>query len=72
MFAAKNAAGSETPPAIYAEAPLMKNHLSMLLSIFSAGTSWWAGIAGSWSGVMRLGEWATVKLALEISMLVKW
>lgn len=57
-------AGSVLPPATYEEAPLMKNHLSMELSIFSAGRSWWAGIAGSWSGLMRLGEWATVRLVL--------
>lgn len=56
--------------AVYAEAPLMKNHLSMELSIFSAGRSWWAGIAGSWSGLMRLGEWATVKLVLKRKLLV--
>ena len=47
-----------------AEAPLMKNHLSIELSIFSGGRSWLAGSGGSWSGLTRLGEWETVRLVL--------
>lgn len=42
----------------------MKNHLSIELSIFSAGRFSLGGIGGSWLGSMRLGEWATVRLAL--------
>jgi hypothetical protein len=53
------------PPAVYAEAPLMKNHLSIEASIFSAGSSWLAGIGGSWSGETRAGEWLTVRLVLD-------
>lgn len=52
------------PLATYAEAPLMKNHLSIELSIFSAGRFSLAGMGGSWLGSMRLGEWATVMLVL--------
>lgn len=53
-------------PAVYAEAPLMKNHLSIEESIFSAGSSWLAGIGGSWSAATRAGEWLTVRLVLHI------
>jgi hypothetical protein len=42
----------------------MKNHLSIELSIFSAGSSWWAGMGASWSGVTRSVELATVRLVL--------
>ncbi len=47
-----------------AEAPLMKNHLSMELSIFSGGRFTLGGSGGSCSGEMRLGEGATVRLVL--------
>lgn len=43
----------------------MKNHLSIELSIFSAGRFSLAGIGGSWLGSTRLGEWATVTLVLN-------
>lgn len=57
-------AGSGVSPTVYAEAPLMKNHLSIELSIFSAGRFSLGGIGGSWSGLMRLGDWATARLVL--------
>lgn len=47
----------------------MKNHLSIEASIFSGGSSWLAGMGGSWSGATRLGEWLTVKLVLVDGML---
>lgn len=56
--------GSGLGPYIYAEAPLMKNHLSIEASIFSGGSSWLAGMGGSWSGETRLGDWLTVRLVL--------
>lgn len=43
----------------------MKNHLSMELSIFSAGTSSLGGRGGSWSGETREGECWTVTLVLR-------
>lgn len=43
----------------------MKNHLSMEGSIFSAGSSWLAGIGGSWLGSTRLEEWPTDTLVLQ-------
>lgn len=42
----------------------MKNHLSMELSIFSAGISSLAGRGGSWSGDTREGDCWTVTLVL--------
>lgn len=45
----------------------MKNHLSMELSIFSGGRSSLGGSGGSLDRSCRLGEWATVMLALETS-----
>lgn len=55
---------------VYAEAPLMKNHLSIELSIFSAGRFSLGGRGGSWSGETRLGEWPTVRLVLLIVSLL--
>lgn len=61
------ASGSDSglPPAVYAEAPLMKNHLSIELSIFSAGRFSLGGMGGSWLASMRLGECDTARLALR-------
>lgn len=50
---------------IYAEAPLMKNHLSMEASILPGATSSLGGRGGSCSGATRLVEWATVRLVLQ-------
>lgn len=44
----------------------MKNHLSMELSIFSAGISSLGGRGGSWSGETREGECWTVTLVLGV------
>lgn len=43
----------------------MKNHLSMELSIFSAGSSSLGGRGGSWSGETREGDCWTVTLVLD-------
>src|SRR6266536_2913527 len=49
---------------VYAAAPEMKNHLSMLGSIGAgAMVSLW-GMGGSWSGLTRLGDCLTVRLVL--------
>jgi len=53
------------PPG-HADAPLMKNHLSMELSILSGGRFSLGGSGGSCSGATRLGEWATVRLVLVL------
>jgi hypothetical protein len=44
----------------------MKNHLSMELSMGAAGSSWFWGRGGSWSGETRLVEWLTVRLVLSL------
>lgn len=64
---AASGSGSGVLPAVYAEAPLMKNHLSIELSIFSAGRFSLGGMGGSWLASMRLGECDTVRLALKLS-----
>lgn len=45
----------------------MKNHLSMLGSIGAGAKFSFCGIGGSWSVEMRLGDFETVRLVVEIS-----
>jgi len=49
---------------IYAAAPEMKNHLSMLGSIGAGAMFSFCGMGGSWSGLTRLGDCLTVRLVL--------
>ena len=46
----------------------MKNHLSMELSIFSAGSSWLAGRGGSCEGSTRSADCWTVTLVLWVAV----
>ena len=48
----------------HADAPLMKNHLSMEASILSGGRFSLGGSGGSCSGATRLGECETVRFVL--------
>jgi len=43
----------------------MKNHLSMLGSIGAGAKFSFSGIAGLWSGLIRLGDCLTVRLVLS-------